>query len=305
MPIDHDPTSSIIDFGDNSRHAVDSIIEAARAGRPVELLELGNVYTRQRADGGVEVIDLTGEEHRIAASILRQNRGEAPVSRMGEVVLTEPDSFITYVNDHGDPERSSVVADRDAGRLVAVLDGHNRKTGEAGWGAHQAVLALRYTPSWTTWTQASGILGEQDVFAAFLEDHALDVVEPDAATLLEVATTMVSTTSVAWKSGLRLQDGTVQLAYEETADTKAGTRGDMEIPSTITLGLAPFEGYDPYKVTARLRWRMRDGQLRIGIVLDQIEDILRQAFGGLTNHVAESIGDIPVLHGSTKQLGAL
>lgn len=274
--------------------AVDSIIEAARAGQPVGNLDLGQVYARQRADGGVDVVDLTTEQHMQALDRLARRFMDAPRRKIGRVALTEPGSFIGYVTKHYLEDATELYGDRKAGTITAVLNSDG--VDEAGWGDHRAILTLTPTDAWKAWTQASGQLVNQTEFAEFLEDRAPDVVEPDAATLIEIATTMQASTAVAWKSGVRLQDGTVQLGYEETSDATAGTRGHLAIPQTITLGIAPFEGLDPYRVTARLRYRMRDGRLTIGVVLDQADDVLKAAFGDIVDTV-EVETDHSVWHG--------
>ena len=282
---------------DSTASAVDSIIEAARAAAPPEPLDLGYIYHRPRPDGGVDIIDLTTAEHLTRLDELAKHAGVAPERKTGVVNLTEHESLSKYVTEHAEQMASTLWADRDAGRITAVLNGHLAEDDSAGWGDHRAILTLRQTPAWRAWTAASGQLVDQQAFAEFLEDRAADVVEPDAATLIEVVTTIEATTGVAFKSAVRLQDGQTQLRYEETTDAKAGQAGQLTIPQRITLGIAPFEGIDPYRLTARLRYRLRDGRLTIGVVLDQPEDVLRAAFGDVIAAV-ETATDLTVMHGS-------
>lgn len=271
------------------------IIEAARLGvEPVEL-ELGAIYGSVQADGSVKVIDLATDDH-------RKRLGKMPVRKTGHANLTEPTSFAHYVKAHAETGCTELFADRDAGRIVAVLNGHNRGLDimdewKAGWGDHRATLTLRQTPGWAAWTQASGKLVDQIQFAEFLEDRAADVVDPDAARLLEIATSIEATTSAAMKSASRLDNGEVKLRYEETIDARAGQAGDLTIPSRIELALSPYEGMDPYKVTARFRYRLNNGSLRLGIVIDRPEDILRAAFGDVTGLIETTTSQV-VLHGT-------
>lgn len=281
---------------ESHRGAVDAIIEAARDGQPVEQLDLGSVYARQRSDGGVDVIDLTGPQHLQTLDALAKRVGMPPARKTGHVQLTEHASFSRYVNQHGEQLATTLYADRQTGRIDAVLNGHLADDDGAGWGDHRATLALTKTDPWKLWIGVSGQLIEQEAFAEFLEDRAADIVEPDAATLIEVATTLQSNGSVAWKSQVRLDNGLVQLAYEETAEATAGRAGNMQIPHRIKLALAPFEGGDLYAVEARFRYRLRDGKLRIGIVLDRVDDVLRKAFGDVVDAVEEAT-DLVVLHG--------
>lgn len=267
------------------------IIEAARLGVIPTEFELGAIYGAIQADGSVKIIDLATDDH-------RKRLGEVPVRKTGHANLTEPTSFAHYIRAHAEPLRTALFADRDAGRIVALLNTHTADAdGEAGWGDHRATLTLRQTPGWAAWTQASGKLVDQIQFAEFLEDRAADVVDPDAARLLEIATSIEATTSAAMKSASRLDNGEVKLRYEETIDARAGQAGDLTIPSRIELALSPYEGMDPYKVTARFRYRLNNGSLRLGIVLDRPEDILRAAFGDVTGLIETTTSQV-VLHGT-------
>lgn len=276
---------------------VDSIIAAARAGQAVQELDLGSVYARQRADGGVDVLDLAQTGHLGQLVALRRHNGEPPVRKTGQVTLTEAVSFAAYVNDHKVEAHTEVWADRDHGRLVAVLNGHARRDPAAGWGDHRATLELRFTPAWKAWTAINGRQLPQAEFADFLEDNLPDVVEPDGAALLEVATSIQATVGAVVKSAIRTDNGEVQVRYEEQVEGKAGRAGDLTIPTRIALRLTPFEGGEPYRVEARLRWRAGNGSLTLGVVLDRPDDVVRAAFGDLVELV-EAETDLVVLHGT-------
>jgi uncharacterized protein YfdQ (DUF2303 family) len=273
------------------RNETDSIIEAARLSTEATEATIGTVYLVPQANGDVKVIDLATDDY-------RKRMGREPVRKSGTVKVSEAPSFSHYVNDHKDADATSLWADRDAGRIIAVLNGHVKDQDEAGWGDHRSVLDLRKSPAWLAWTAASGKMIPQAEFAEFLEDRAGDVVTPDHATLLEVATSIEGTKRAAYKSGVRLDNGEIQFRYEETVAAKAGQRGDLTIPSQIELGISPFDGMDPYKVSARFRYRIGDDLvLLLGVVLDRPEDVLRSAFSQVLQEV-ELATDLPVLHGT-------
>lgn len=281
----------------DTRHDTDAIIEAARLGMEPTELELGTIWTKTQADGSVALIDLTTSAHLAQMDALAKREGEDPARKTGSVLLTEHASFSEYVKDHADEFATSLYGDRRAGRIIAVLNGHDRGQEGAGWGDHRATLQLTLTEAWTAWVAASGKLVGQEEFAEFLEDQRLNVVAPDAATLLEIVTTIQAKTAVAFKSAIRLDDGQVQIGYEENTETTAGQAGTMTVPSEITLALTPYEGMQPFQVTARLRTRVRDGRLSIGVVLDQPEDVLRAAFNQVVVEV-EVATEHTVLHGT-------
>jgi uncharacterized protein YfdQ (DUF2303 family) len=96
--------------------------------------------------------------------------------------------------------------------------------------------------------------------------------------MLELAKSFQATKGVTFRSDKRLDNGQVQVLYEETIEAKAGQRGEMTVPPVFVLALQPFEGSDTYRVQARLRYRISDGTLTIGYVLDRPEDVIRAAF---------------------------
>lgn len=210
-----------------------------------------------------------------------------PKAKAGTVGLYAPASFVAYVNRHGG-DGTTLWADVQAARIVAVIDDH--ETEHPGWGQHRATLALRHPPAWSRWMGRSGKLGTQTEFAEHIEDSLPEIVEPDGASMLELAQTFHASGSTAFRSHKRLASGAVEFTYEQTSEARAGERGQMEVPQRFTVALAPFEGLDPFKVEARLRYRIRDGELRIGYVLDRPDEVLRAAFVEIVETVGRETG---------------
>ena len=50
------------------------------------------------------------------------------------------------------------------------------------------------------------------------------------------------------------------------------------IPEEFTLGLAPYEGSDVFKVVARLRYRITEGRLELWYDLRRPHTVLEQVF---------------------------
>lgn len=280
------------------RHDTDSIIEAARLGVELTDLALGEMYAAPQADGSVKVIDLTTAEHLARIEQMRKHDGQDPTRKTGHAQVTDTHSFGLYVNDHQVTGTTTLWGDRKAGRILAVFNGHtNSGDGKAGWGDHRATLGLQLTPEWVAWNQASGQLIAQEPFAEFLEDHLAEIVEPDGAALLEVATSLQAHIGATMKSAIRLDSGQVQFAYEETIEATAGKAGKLTIPTKLTLALTPFEGGEPYKVEARFRYRLANGTLKLGVVLDRPDDVLRAAFADVVKQVEDDTS-LTVLYGT-------
>ena len=279
---------------DNTQTIVDTAFAAAT---PQQLDVDGRFYSIVVPDGGkADVIDL--EAHR--ESLL-----PAPRRKKGAYQVHDADSFVTYMSKHGDQD-TEVWADAISSQIVGVLNAHQEHpaTTDSGarWEDHKVVYKVQLTDAWKAWAKHDGVLGDQGEFAEHIEDRAIDIIDPAAADMLELAQTFQATIGVNFESSKRLSTGERQLEYRETVDAKAGKAGRMDIPDTFTLALRPFEGADAFKVTARLRYRITDGRLRIGYKLERPTDVLREAFLTVVAAIQAEIADfdnpVPILRGS-------
>jgi uncharacterized protein YfdQ (DUF2303 family) len=193
----------------------------------------------------------------------------------GTVVLHTAESLTEFINRHKD-ERTTVWADQESFRFISVLNDATKGCPE--WADHRAALTMRKTPEWAYWESKDGELMSQEDFAGHIEDGQTEVREPDAATLLELASTFHAKTGVNFRQSTRLQDGQRQLQYDETTTATAGHSGQILIPREFILGIAPFFGSDPYKVVARLRFRLNGGKLGIGYQLVRPHEVQQAAF---------------------------
>lgn len=60
--------------------------------------------------------------------------------------------------------------------------------------------------------------------------------------------------------------------------------------SSFVVGVAPFEGSAGYKIRARLRYRLAEGTLFIGYVLDRPDKVVRAAFDDVLAEVEQTTG---------------
>jgi len=257
-------------------------VEAAGA-IPVEHLDYGLIVRLRRDD---EVLDVLNLEH------LR----EEPRSVRGSARFTDASSFAAYVTRLADT-RTTVWSDRERSAITAVFNDHAGPQ-VPGWRDHTAVFRPQTDPDWAAWIERSGKLGSSEAFAEFLEEHYAAIIEPSAADMLEIATTFQAHRSVSFSKGTRLQSGDVQLRYQEETSASAGARGNIEIPSVFTVSLAPYLGLSPVKVIARLRYRIREGNLAIGYVLHRPDEVQESAFEALTSQVKTGLPEeTPVYFG--------
>ncbi|MEV0114645.1 DUF2303 family protein [Streptomyces sp. NPDC050844] len=260
--------------------AVATLAQQALAPKQVEP---GNIYLVANATGDVRTIDLTGSEY----------TGEL-ARKTGTTTVRDAASFLTYYAKHHD-DATEVYSDVERLTITAVLDAHQAHV--ARFGDHRLVLGLRRTKAWEEWVKLDGQLIDQERFANFLEDHLVNLVDPDAATMLEIAQSIKASTRADFQSSTRLQSGERKFAYTEDVKASAGSKGEFAIPETFRIAVQPFEGADAYSMTARFKYRLGGGSLALGYKLEQPEERAKAAFTDVLKAIAEGV-DTPILNGT-------
>lgn len=188
-------------------------------------------------------------------------------------------SFIEYYQQFSD-ENSRVFADETQGIVKAVLDYHGAGSeGAPRWCQHTLTLKLRPSPEWTTWVGHNGHackMSQMD-FAEFIEDNTPDIVEPNAATMLEMARTLQAKTDVDFSSAIRTSNGQIQCTYNEQVKGTYGT-GKVDIPEQFKIAIPVYVGGDRTPIIARLRYRLASGKLSIWYDLLRHKEVERTAF---------------------------
>lgn len=203
----------------------------------------------------------------------------APIRKRGGVVMNDAGSFISYFNLHK-AEGSHIFGAITPPSFFGQLNGH---TGEAaGWGDHTVSYACPLAREWVEWTGYSGKQQNQIQFAEFIETHLPDIHgtdgQPTGAELLEVATSFKATSKSNFGSGIRLANGNVDFQFTEETGATAGAKGSIKVPETFFIAVPVFEGGAPYKVEAKLRYRIKDGTLALWYELVRPHVTLEAAF---------------------------
>lgn len=254
--------------------AIETIADLARDGHESENLIPGAIYAFRLGDK-VELVDLTGDVYL-----------DVPRRKRGTVQVRDVASFAEYWRKHHDAA-SEVYADRERRTVTAVLDAHAADV--PGWGQHRLVLALTYSEALKAWLDRDGKLMDQEHFAEFLDDQRADIREPSAAEMLEIAQTIQGTSKVDWQAGHRLVDGQRRIGYVETNTASAGQKGEIAIPTQITIGVQVFDGSAvAHALTARFRHRIDGGRLRLMYKLDRPADVVTAAFDGVVAELGEA-----------------
>lgn len=252
---------------------------ALQTAAPVEL-EPHGVYAFRLADR-IHVIDA-------------EPYSDSPRRKRGTASVYDAPSFIAYHAKHKE-DATELWADERARTITAVFDAHSQRN--PGWADHLLQLQLRTTDAWTAWEKYNSQLLPQVRFAEHVEDRIPDFVQPSGAEMLELAQSFHAKNRVTFESSRRLNSGETQLEYREQIEASAGKKGQLPIPNTFEVALIPFEGAAPYKVVARLRYRITDGTLAIGYTLERPADVLKAAFTDVVTAIEQGT-EATVLRGS-------
>lgn len=216
-----------------------------------------------------------------------------PLNLEQSVALHTAKDFIAYVTRYAD-KNSLVFVDVLKGKFKAVLDYHEvEKETNAGavlaprHGKHAAHFIAEKTPEFKKIEEKSGEKFSQTNFALFLEDVMPYINQPDAAVLYEIVQTLNAKTNVDFKSGIRTDNGQVQLTYNETIEARAGTAGNLTIPEQIVFGIQVHRGGNHYALPARFRYRIKEGTIVFWYDLDQLEKAIEKSMEDTVEYIRD------------------
>lgn len=251
---------------------VEAVVRVAQEATQAEELQPGKVYAFM-AGGQVHKVDLTGDEYR-----------DSPRRKVGTTRLGDIDSLAAYLNKHA-TSATEVYADPIRRVLVAVIDAHSQD--RPGWLNHRATYEPRLHPAWNAWTGSDGQWMVQEDFAEHIEANRAWIVEPEAATVMEMVTSFQAKTSASFKSGIQSKSGQKVLEYTEQVQASAGA-GKLEIPDHLVLGLPVFLGAEQrYRLPARFQFRINGGRLTMRYVLVDAAEAVHAEFLALMDRLNE------------------
>jgi uncharacterized protein YfdQ (DUF2303 family) len=265
---------------DIPRPAFDVTLEAARLSNPVVNGEDGRQHVF--VPNGMALRDIT-DPHRLSP------RAAAAVS------LDEKRSLVEYLSRFV-LKGSVLIADFDTLSITAIIDYHEESAdmaaGSVGSVSHMAKFALRPSEEFARWDGFEGELHSQAEFAAFLEENAVDVVEPNSATLIEISRDLEAVQDVNFKSSTRLGSGDRSFTYENETKTK----NDVVVPTKFMLNIPLYQGESPVKLTAALRFRVTATGLVLGFEWRRVQYQRLAYFRQIATDIVEATG-VPVFFG--------
>lgn len=229
------------------------------------------------------------------------SRLDEPRWTRGRVTVGDVASFAAYVAEFYDEAATTAWVDQAQFRVEAILNDAHRHNHDdddgmhehAAWRDHRATLQLTRTPEWARWRALNSKMIDQESFARHIEVSELDITDPAAADLLEIALSFYASTSSEFRSAKRLHSGDTQLEWVEETAATAG-KGKLQIPKEFALNIRPFVGESPVAVRALLRYRVTAGKLALGYELVRPDDIERAVMDAIALKLRESIARVYV-----------
>lgn len=213
---------------------------------------------------------------------------DAPNRIKAKPVFRHVSSLAAYTKRFGD-EASVAFSDWRKGEIAVHLDYHSDAL-VPSHDDHRATFKAQRSASWEGWRKANDKPMRQAEFGRFLEERAHEIVEPDAADVVEVCMNLDAIKKVSFKSSTRLSDGYRQISYTEEGDMK----GALRVPETLTILVPIYEGEEPERVKVRLRTRVEDASLHLFVTFDNLDLIEERAFQRTADRLAHELPDLPI-----------
>lgn len=126
----------------------------------------------------------------------------------------------------------------------------------SNWGDNVAYLNLAYSRDYKQLRESADKWFKQDEFALFVEENLHLFIQPNGATMFELAQHLKGKRNVEWESGKRLNNSSTQLSYLETIDATTVRGEPLEVPDYLLLRLPMYEGFSEQEVKLAFRWRL-------------------------------------------------
>lgn len=212
-----------------------------------------------------------------------------------QLSVSSAQSLIDYVNKFK-IAGTVIFSNLDKLTIKAIFDYHVQAD-QPRWGDHVVSYTCPHSKDWKAWTGKDKTAMNQIEFGHFLENQIHCVAsenEVSGAELLAMVLAFEETRQSEFKSVQRLQDGT--MAFNYTNEKTGG--GKARLPEEITLGIQPFHNGDYYKIKARIRYRIKDGELKLWYELINPEKVIEDAFNTTLETLKQQIAEVDFYEGT-------
>jgi hypothetical protein len=259
-------------------------------------------FVRGMTDGQIKQIDVGGvallhsketiEVEDLQAIVDKYAKGPRRIE--AHIQLTDVDSLTSYLARFGDPfgvpadDPILIVAEIKAARIVAKIDYHTHDS--PSWCGHTATLISQRTPEWGAFSNVNGKFQTQDEFARFLEKYSSWIIQPDAATVVELVENLEGTTTGTWSAKPNRTNGNFKFSHEEETITT------VTVPVKLLIEIKPFYHSKSEPIGVRIQHKFVGGKPQFALIIDNIEEVEYEALLQTIQEVETATG-LPVLVG--------
>ena len=206
-----------------------------------------------------------------------------------KVMINDLTSFFRYWGKYSSDASVVFVS---AETVTAIFDYHDMGEYVAGWCDHVATYGFEYTYEWREWRGAAGRKMSQVEFAEWLDDHASSIREPDSASIIELAMNLSNKSEVVFSSKVNMLNGHRQFEFKEENVT-----GNLVLPESVMFEAAVYKGLPVIGHEARLRYRIKDGNVVFWFDVRRLEESEEAARLAVLEEVVGECGETRVFEG--------
>lgn len=205
-----------------------------------------------------------------------------PERILGTARLGDLESYIAHTNRFK-TSGSSIFADPGVfsemkpPTLTTVFDYHV-DAAQPRFGQHRAEYAFPLSDEWNAWVGSHEKVFTQDRFAAFVEDHLLDVLPLESvgetaaiyaqsllvalaspAKLRELSEGLLIRSEQTLSQVIRQSSGECNFIFKDVHTDDTGQ--PLRVPGAFVIGIPVFRNGETYQICVRLRYRKKESRL--------------------------------------------
>ena len=263
---------------------------------------------------GVEIASVPVGRTLVSIKKLLDEYRLRPERKAGTSELTTIESFVDQMNRSKDEDSVifADVANRTEPKLIGVFDyNHAGPTGDPRFGQHRAVYRFPLSEEWKAWTgKAIENIGQAE-FAEFLETRIMDVIDPASLDvegqgtiaafcrqlgikpaspqqLMELSRGLAVNVEHRVVQNINVGTGEAQISFGETHTDAKGA--PARVFGGFAIGIPVFYGGAAYQIPVRLRYRVKDGQVKWTLQPQRLVEVWDDAVKESVNAVTTKTG---------------
>lgn len=293
----------------------EAVAEIARSNYEAKLLDIEGTTGGEKI--AAKLLVVPGKDGVIAKSIkayLDEYRTN-PERKTGTARLETLDSFTAHVNRFKS-ESSALfcsASDRDKPSIQAVLDYHEPDDGDPKWLKHRSLYTFPVSDQWKAWKEMNGEWITMGDFQLFLEEHLIDIVNPESAldsmrqlaenlmlafappnAILNLSKGLKAKVNRTVSEATNLSTGEGEIFFEEDHRDQAGNK--LKVPNAFLISIPVFRSGEQWQIAVLLRYRFGQGAVRFQLAVHQFDAVFDAALKEAADKAAQETG-LPLFYG--------